>query len=417
MRRYLWLWFFLSLLVLGTACSKGDVANSPAQNDVSLPAGDDEAEEAEGAAAVPPTTEPTPLPPTDEPTAEEEELAEEEATPLPPTEEPTAVPPTVPPTEAPTATAAVAVEVAAGADEVGVDVPDMVWLPYSSGTYGNPVLTVQNGEIAYEEEPAAIEAFFDYANGRIAYGAEFWYAAANGVDAVTDLWVYDYVTEESELWLDGNVGRADWSPGAADTLAVALHNGSGFDLALVTGPEYWTIINKDIEPFYSWSPSGEEIAFVRDGHLIVTTLDGSESEPIAAGLYEESGWVGDAPLWLPEEDLIAYADFPVTFASLDGVEQYEPIGVNGEVMDVTRRPFNMLWSGEQRQLLMQYEGMFGSAVQIFQFAEDIYTVTDVYDLGEGTQLADWLQKDESVIILKDGEPQIYSLTMHDFVSP
>ena len=340
----------------------------------------------------------------------EPEAVEEIAEPTPTNELPTPLPTAVP-------TLAVAVEAADDVVAETVMVPDLVWLPYSSGSYGNPVLTVQNGEIIYEEEPAAIEAYFDYVDGRLAYGAEFWYAADNGVDAVTDLWVYDYATGENEQWLDGNVARAEWSPVDTEVLAVALHNGTTFDLVLMLGPEDWIILNKEISPFFAWSPDGEQIAFVRAGDLIVTGLDGTESDPLVSGVYAESGWVGDAPLWLPEEGLLAYADFPVTFVSLDGVEQYEPIGTNGEVMDVNKRPFQMLWSASQRQLIMQYQAMFGPAVQIFQFAEDIYTVTEVFDLGEGTEIVDWYEMDESVIILQNGEPQIYSLLTNDFMTP
>jgi hypothetical protein len=198
---------------------------------------------------------------------------------------------------------------------------------------------------------------------------------------------------------------------------VALHNGAAFDLALMIGPEEWIILNKDIDPFYAWSPDGEQIAFVRDGDLIITDLEGTESEPLASGVYQESGWVGDAPLWLLDEGLLAYADFPVTFVSLDGVERYEPIGINGEVMDVNKRPFQMLWSASQKQLIMQYQAMFGPAVQIFQFADDIYTVTGVFDLGEGTEIVDWYEMDEGVIILQNGEPQIYSLLTNDYIVP
>ena len=355
----------------------------------------------------------------------EPELVDEPAGPTPTSEPPTVMPATAEPTltvEPATAvpTPTIQAEAEAEADEVTAEsagVPDLVWLPYGSGSYGNPVLTLQQGQIVYEEEPAAIEAFFDYADGRIAYGAEFWYAAANGTDAVTDLWVYDYATGQSEQWLAGEVARAEWSPVDTEVLAVALHNGSAFDLVLMSGPIEWTVLNEDINPFYAWSPDGEQIAFVRDGDLIVTTLDGSESEPLASGVYQESGWVGDAPLWLPDEGLLAYADFPVTFVSLDGAEQYEPIGINGEVMDVNKRPFQMLWSASQQQLIMQYQAMFGSAVQIFQFADDIRTVTEVFDLGEGTEIADWYERDESIIILQNGEPQVYSLLTNDYMVP
>lgn len=394
------LFFLLTLLFLLTACGADE--EQPSQS-------------APLATAVLPEAE-----------ADEPEPTAELPAPAP-TIAPTAVPTTVLTATVEAATAVVAEEPAAvseaeesaapSADMVDrAGVPELVWLPYGSGSYGNPVLTVQDGEIVYEEEPDAIEIFFDYAQGRIAFGMEFWYTADNGLDAVTDLWVYDYAVGESERWLEGNVGRAEWSP-EADVLAVALHNGTGFDLALMNGPQDWVVLNKDIDPFYSWSPDGEEIAFVRDGELFVTTLDGAESASLTSDTYKQSGWVGDAPLWLQDYGLLAYADFPVTFVSLDGVERYEPIAADGDVMDVNKRPFQMLWSDSQQQLIMQYEGMFGSSVQIFQFADDIYTVNEVFDLGEGNEIVGWYENDESIIILQNGEPQIYSLLTHEIVSP
>ncbi len=400
---------FLIVIFLLVACSSNSADDS---NDASeeVVAGEPAADEAEAEpTAEPPTVAPTLAPtatPTDVPTVE-------------PTMEPTAIvepEPTVTeetPEEEETDEGAVAVD---EEESTMASVPDLVWLPYSSGSYGNPVLTLQDGEIVYEDEPDAIEAFFDYADGRMAFGMEFWYAADNGLDAVTDLWIYDYAIGESELWLDGNVGRAAWSP-AQDTLAVALHNGTVFDLVLMSGPDDWVILNKDIDPFYSWSPDGEQIAFVRDGELFITSLDGQESYSLTNDMYQESSWVGDAPLWLSTYGLLAYADFPVTFVSLDGVEVYEPISAEGDVMDVDKRPFQMLWSSSQQQLIMQYEGMFGPSLQIFQFAEDIYTITEVFDLGEGYELVDWYEEGESIIILQNGEPQIYSLSSHEIASP
>ena len=398
----------LTVVFLLTACgsnNEGSVDEVPPETAVEPAADEAEPEPTEEPPTLVPTTAPTVVPtvapiivPTIEPTVvvEQDTAVADEAV-----------------EEAEAEEGDVAMDEEAGAPSAG---PDLVWLPYSSGSFGNPVLTVQDGEIVYEDEPDAIEAFFDYANGRIAFGMEFWYAADNGLDAVTDLWVYDYALGESELWLDDNIGRAAWSP-EGDILAVALHNGTAFDLALMSDPEEWVVLNKDIDPFYSWSPDGKQIAFVRDGELFVTTLDGEESPPLTSDMYQESSWVGDAPLWLPEYGLLAYADFPVTFVALDGVEVYEPISAEGDVMDVNKRPFQMLWSDSQRQLIMQYEGMFGPSMQIFQFADDIYTITEVFDLSEGHELVDWHENDESIIILQNGEPQLYSLLTHEFVAP
>ena len=70
------------------------------------------------------------------------------------------------------------------------------------------------------------------------------------MDAVTDLWVYDFATDSAEQWLPDQVGRAIWSPaGSAESiLAIAQHNGEAFDLVLMDAPGQATTLVTAIDP-------------------------------------------------------------------------------------------------------------------------------------------------------------------------
>lgn len=353
---------------------------------------------------------------------------------------PTAEPPTAPPatstpsptsvpataTSEPTSTPSpepTAMTLPATAAFAASPFPELVWLPYGSGSYGAPILTVQAGQIVYEPAPATIEAFFDYSrlSGLLAYGSQFWQAAANGRDSVTDLWVYDYGRGENEMWLPDNVGRAVWAPVVAEgadrpLLAVALHNGTTYDLALMTGPGDATILAKTVDPYYAWSPDGEQLAFIRQNQLFVVSISDTSVVlgPLASNVYAASGWTGDAPVWLTGTPYLLYADAPFMLVTLDGTEQFTPIGANGPLGQ--ERPFAMLWSRSHRQLIAETQGMFGSDVQIYQLGDDLRIVTEVIRL-EDTILAGWLTPDETVVLVKSGDARLWSLAASSYINP
>lgn len=354
--------------------------------------------------AVPPTAEPTN---TSAPTATQPPPT---PTPLPtepptntPEPEPTAVPPTTTPT---------------------FNVPELVWLPYSYGSYGSPILTVDEGTVGYAPEPAPIEVFFDYDNlsGRIAYGGLFFYGAANGTDSVTDLSVYDYTTQAATQWLDGNVGRAVWSPAPSvdgrPQLAVAIHNGETFDLHLMSAPFESEMIRENIQPYFSWSPDGQRLAYITtEGFLMESAaFAGPRVETAyAQNVYQNGGWVGDAPLWATGTDYLIYADNPFTFSHPSLEESFTPVQLDGTPLQQTR-PNGMLWSADLQQLIGQVEG-FTQSVQIYLFSEDLRTVIDTYFL-ENSQLVGWYQEGESILVLDiNQEPQIWSLTEYSYITP
>jgi hypothetical protein len=296
------------------------------------------------------------------------------------------------------------------------NVPDGVWLAYGTGSYGNPVAVLRKREMGYEPEPAAIEIFFDYSpiNGQLAFGGEFWSTAGDTSDAVTDLVVYDYGMESAVEWLAGGVGRAMWSPVAgADgraPLAVALHNGQGYDLALLTGPNEVQILANDIDPYWTWSPDGQQMAFVRDGHLVTAALPiAGEVETVwATDVYGNSGWVGDAPVWDDVHNLLIYADNPFTIVDMNTAEVIRPtLPADLE----PNRPKMLLWAAGLRQLIVQEEGMTGNTLRVYQLADDWRSVTASYT-APNTELLGWYTAGESLWVRDElsGELRIRPLT-------
>lgn len=348
------------------------------------------------------------------PTVAQSEIAVEEASaptatavPILPTNTrpPTVIPPTPQPlaTRRPTALPATAVP---------PEVPAFVWLPYATGNFGQPVLMLKNSELAYQPLPVAAEIFFDYQAGWLAYGSKFWGATTNQ-QSVTDLHLYNFASGIDQLWEEANIGRAALSPVPAASgqpvVAVAKHNGRGFDLVLKLEPDIELLLVEDIDPYFSWSPDGRFLAYLRDNELFVTSADvDSGAPPIASGVYANSGWIGDAPLWLGNSGYLLYAAAPFTIVAADGSETITPVGEDGAALPGTR-PFAMLYSSATSQLIAESEGMFGSSVVVYQFGDGFGTAVVTQQIDDA-QLAGWFEAGESVVIVSGGEPTILPLT-------
>jgi hypothetical protein len=291
-------------------------------------------------------------------------------------------------------------------------VPELVWLPYATGDYGQPVLMLEDGEIAPQPMPVEVEIFFDYEAGWLAYGSTFWEPTTDQ-QSVTDLYIYDFSTERNQVWASGNVGRAALSPvneiSGQPNVAVAVHNGSGFDLVVKLGVDDNVPLVEDIAPYFSWSPDGSQIAYLRDGELFVTSSsEDSGNPPIASGVYAGSGWIGDAPLWLGDSGYLLYADAPFTIVATDGSETIMPTAEDGTVLQ-GQRPLAMLYSATTSQLITELEGMFGSSVAVYEFGAGFETAVLIRQIDDA-QLAGWYEENKSVIIVSGGEPTILPLT-------
>ncbi|MBK8901394.1 MAG: hypothetical protein IPM53_09440 [Anaerolineaceae bacterium] len=316
--------------------------------------------------------------------------------------------PTRPPVNIPTATPT---EVADEAIPEAADVPELVWLPFAAGSFGEPVLMVEDGEIARQDLPVAVEIFFDYHDGWLAYGSYFWEATADQ-KSVTDLHLYNLATGEDAVWAE-QVGRAAISPlemlEGPPSVAAAIHNGQSFDLVLIRGPENRTVLVEDIDPYFSWSPDASQIAYVHNNELFVTEAAADSGNPsIASGVYVTTGWIGDAPLWLGDSGYLLYADAPFTIVAVDGSETIVPTAEDGTSL-AALRPLTMLYSATNNQLIAEVEGMFGADVVVYQFGEGFETAVITQQINDA-QLAGWYEEGESVIIVSGGEPGILSLT-------
>lgn len=364
-------------------------------------------------AAVESTAVPTSIPPTTEALAEAETVPTQTAVSPTPTDapEPTVIPPTPeqptrrPSPQPPAAPPPPTPEPPAPA------VPDLVWLPYGTGNFGQPVLMLENEQLLPQELPVEVEIFFDYEDGWLAYGSSFWEPTANQ-QSVTNFHMLNFATGEAEKWAE-QVGRAAITPqimmDGPPSVAVAIHNGQSFDLVLMRGFENQTVLVEDIDPFFAWSPNGSQIAYLRDNELFVTDAATDAGTPaIASNVYASSGWIGDAPLWLGDSGYLLFADLPFTIVAADGSQTVVPVAEDGSALPA-ERPFAMLYSPSTNQLVVENEGMFGTSVSIFQFGDQFETAVRIEQIDDA-QIVGLVDNDESLILNISGEPTILPLT-------
>ncbi|MCK6623721.1 MAG: hypothetical protein DPW09_02170 [Anaerolineae bacterium] len=291
--------------------------------------------------------------------------------------------------------------------------PALVWLPYGSASrwFNQQLLTVRAGQLSREPTPVTFEIFWDYSplSGRLAYASQQMHGdTMSNQRGVSDLWVYDYNSGRSELWLVDDVSRALWSPTpnpqtGLPPLAVALR---GEILALVSGSHQLTILNENASSIFSWSPDGRWLAFTKGQAVFVTSVESGKTRQIAAG-EDKGGWVGEKPAWALEHQALIYAAEPFKIAKLDGSEAFTPVTATGEKLPGDRVQ-HMLWSPKQLRLVAYSETPMGGGqnVTVYQLSEDLRTVVYSYTL-EDVSLVDWLVPDESIIL--DRGP-VWSLT-------
>jgi hypothetical protein len=292
------------------------------------------------------------------------------------------------------------------------------------------ILEVRQGVAAFTQSPVEAEMLWDYSgpSGRIAYASEFFHGSRDYSRSVSDLWVYDYASDTSEMWLEDDVSRAYWSPYFPESsepqqLAAAVFDSSSgtYDLVLVDGPSQTRTIAQCASEEFAFSPDGKQIAYKSgwyngsvprpedcEGVLIVNLEDHairkvSETDPMATG-----GWIGDQPLWAESLQALLFKSYDETsifnLVPLDG-SGWNPVviapTIGEEHLPV---PFYSLWADAYRIVIGQTEGMFDPfGVWVYRLSAEGDLIEEAFrvDWGEYRHdllLIGWWELGESVIL-------------------
>ena len=309
--------------------------------------------------------------------------------------------------------------------------------PFSAGTEDAwTILAVQNGVASFTESPVAMGVLWDYSgpSGKIAYASEFYHASSVFNRSVTDLWVYEYATGQSERWLVDDVGRAHWSPyqpesSKAQQLAAAVFNTTmgSFDLVLVDGPDQIRKLAECSSEEFSFSPDGSQIAYKSgwyneseprpdecSGVFIVELDDGSIRRLTATDPLATGGWYSDQPLWAESLDALLFKSFNedslFNIVPLGGSE-WSRVGIAESIEeDYLPAPLFSLWSDAHRSVIGQTEGMMDPhAVWLYRLSADGTQIEDALRVDWGgfshdLQLLGWWEPGESVLIRDISNP-------------
>ena len=302
--------------------------------------------------------------------------------------------------------------------------------PFSSGDFG--VLVLEDGELSALPSPVQIQIFWEYTpvTGRLAYSPEFVHSSDHNNVPVTSLWVHDYETGETQMWLEDNVIRAAWSPDGESVTAAVYNPGTEqIDLVFVSGPDQVELIAECASNLFSWSPEGTQLAYVN-------ALDWSGVKEACAGTYLVSfpdgltggdhqvervsdfgstkllsGHVDDKPIWALDQNALIYPDQPFWVVPLDGSPAFVPQTPAGEEPMNLPRPFGSLWSAHLNQLIGNVDtGPAGfGGVWVYQLSEDFRRMENFYRIGDAREgdnsdivLVAWWLPGESILVL-DGD--------------
>ncbi len=316
------------------------------------------------------------------------------------------------------------------------DFPDLVSIghlaPYAGADIG--VLVLEDGELSVQLAPVYQEVFWDYSpvSGRLVYSPEFVHGSDHNNVSVTSLWVYDYATDTSQMWLEDNVVRASWAPdGERVTAAVYNPETEQIELVFVSGPNQVDLIAECASNLFSWSPDGNMLAIVNAiswvgvkescaGTYLVSFPNGISTPERELKRISDFGsgdllssFPSDQPVWATDQNALLFPDQPFWVIPLDGSPAFIPATPNGEDPLEIPRPFGNLWAPELRQLVGNYDaGMSGQGgVWIYQLSEDLSQIEDYYRIGDIPQgdnsfitLVDWWKPGESILVLDGDNP-------------
>jgi hypothetical protein len=329
-------------------------------------------------------------------------------------------------------------------------VPDEVTLGplgYCCSDVGLAVIEDQTVLIA--DSPVEFGLLWDYSpiSGRMAYASEYFHGSEPPGNVVpnypiSDLWVYDYVSGQSELWLSDYVNLALWAPDGERITASIFNPESGqLDLVLVSGPDQFELVATCASGYFSWSPNGDMLAYAVStsmvtgmpvecvGIFLVTGIQSGEYQVERVSVQGTEGfssnYPGAQPFWTFEQDALIFPAPPFWVVPLDGSPPFTPHFPDGVSAADFTMPNLSFWNIEQRQLIVHdFGGRSGmGGVWVFELSADLRTIENYYRLGdpanEGNSdinLVSWWKYGESILVANGDVPEPKPL-VNEFWSP
>jgi len=329
-------------------------------------------------------------------------------------------------------------------------VPDEVTLGplgYSGSDVGLAVIQDQTVHIA--DSPIEFGLVWDYSpiSGRFAYTSEFFHGSEPAPNVVpnypiSDLWVYDYVSGQSELWLSDNVNRAVWAPdGERITASIFNPESNQLDLVLVSGPDQVDTVAQCASGLFSWSPNGDQLAYIVPtslvtgmpqectGTYLVSGMDRGEYQVERISDFGSEAFSNNSsaaqPFWAEAQNALIFPVTPFWVVPLDGSPPFMPQITNGVNVSDFEGPIFGLWNPVQRQLIVHsFGGRSGmGGVWVFELSTDLRTIDNYYRLGvpanEGNSdinLVSWWKYGESILVADGDIPEPKPL-VNEFWSP
>ncbi len=268
--------------------------------------------------------------------------------------------------------------------------------PYPSDIYGidqaqngDPIVyAICKGEYISFPSPVGNAALFDYTpiTGRLAYSQSLMLSSDQTSEEGGDLWIFDFWTGRKTKWLDGSVADARWSP-IRDSIAkkqfLAVLQISG-TLALGTEPNSFTPLAKvDNVCWFSWSPLGDQIAYVRDCHEIIDDYCYSDTAGTSYIIKIHGGQprkvaedTNGVPIWALDYRALIIPGSPIRVYKLDESKSFPLSLPNGEFLDGERMR-GYLWSSSNRLLHMEEYGCFDTIGNwVAELSEELSKVTN-----------------------------------------
>jgi hypothetical protein len=248
--------------------------------------------------------------------------------------------------------------------------------------------------------------FWDYSNqtGKLLFGTEYSPGSDDSDLWIGNytLWVYDFRTDTSTKWIPGGVLEARWAPEVNNQgqqrLAVIMTDGM---VGLVSGPDDVTELAniKRYDPemdacCISWSPKGDQFAYVKNEILYVIATAPREPRMMAENAFGRA-------VWVLRERLLLFPSSIVKLARVDGTGPFIPNIPDGNRVWVTPES-RILWDSENRILVfdeIHQTGVTYAFTWVYYFSEDFETVIEQYSFkrGEPSYLISWYEQGQTII--------------------